>query len=156
MTTNPTDPSELEAKVTEAYRGPLDEFIARRDALAKELRASKRKDDADRVKALRKPSRAAWVLDQVVFEEPACVEALAGAIAAAQDAHSDAAVARAAQENVRVAVRAVADAGARAAIRGRQPIEPGALTAAPKPSPRSAPEGWSTFRKAAASTCSRR
>lgn len=127
MTTNPTDPSGLEANITALYRGPLDEFIGRRDVLAKELRASKRKDDADRVKSLRKPSRAAWILDQVVFEEPACVEALAGAIAEAQDAHAHAAEARAAQDNVRAAVRTVADAGARAAIRGRQPIDAGAL-----------------------------
>jgi hypothetical protein len=130
MSDDAIDPSELEAQVDAAYRGPLDEFINRRDALAKELRASKRKDDADRVKALRKPSRAAWVLDQVVFEEPACVAALARAIAEAQDAHADAADARAAQENVRAAVRAVADAGARAAIRGRQPIDSSELVAA--------------------------
>jgi hypothetical protein len=130
MTTNPPEPSELDAQITALYRVPLDEFISRRDALAKALRASKRKEDADRVKALRKPGRAAWVLDQVVFEEPACVEALADAIAEAQDAHADAADARAAQENVRAAVRAVADAGARAAIRGRQPIDAGALVAA--------------------------
>jgi hypothetical protein len=128
MTTDPIDPADLEGAITAVYRGPFEEFIARRDALARELRASKRRDDAERVKSLRKPSRAAWALGQVVFEDPASVEQLAAAIVEAQDASP--AGARTAQEGVRAAVRAVAEAGARAAIRGKNPIESSELVAA--------------------------
>jgi hypothetical protein len=130
MPIDPTDPVELEDAITTVYRGPLEDFITRRDALSKQLRASKRKDDADVVKALRKPSRMAWALDQVVFEDPDAVEDLAKAITDAQAAHGRADDARAAQENVKAVVRAVAEAGARAAIRGGHPIESAELVAA--------------------------
>src|SRR5688500_4614721 len=128
MTGNPFDPTELEAAILGVYRGPLEEFVSRRDALAKQRRASKRREEADRGKALRKPSRMAWALDQVVLDDPLPVERLAGAILAAQSAHAR--EARAAQEDVRHAVRAVAEAGAREAIRGGHPIESTALVAA--------------------------
>jgi hypothetical protein len=130
MLTDPTDPVELEAAITAVYRGPLEDFIGRRDALAKQLRAAQRRDDADTVKALRKPSRMAWALDQVVFEDPDAVEQLAGAITGAQIAHDRTGEARAAQEYVRTVVRVVAEAGARASIRGGHPIESSELVAA--------------------------
>jgi hypothetical protein len=38
--------------IADLYAGPLDAFVARRDALAKELRAAGRRDDAKAVKAL--------------------------------------------------------------------------------------------------------
>ena len=71
--TQPPEPSELETALLAVYRGPLEEFVSRRDALAKQLRAAKRREDADRVKALRKPSRTAWVLDAIVHEDPASI-----------------------------------------------------------------------------------
>src|SRR5689334_24504725 len=98
------------------YRGPLEEFVSRRDALVKELRAAKRREDADRVKALRKPSRTAWVLDNIVHEDPASIEHLSAAIGSAQAVQSGADL-RAAMENLRAAIRDVAAAGARVAIR---------------------------------------
>src|SRR5947199_457304 len=48
------------------YGLPLDEFIARRGDLAKGLRKSGRRDAAGEVAALRKPSVAAWAVNQLV------------------------------------------------------------------------------------------
>ena len=127
--TQSTESNELETALLAVYRGPLEEFVSRRDALVKQLRAAKRREDADRVKALRKPSRTAWVLDNVVYEDPASIEQLAAAISAAQTVRSGADL-RLALETVRAAVRAVSAAGARVAIRAGQPIDANALAAA--------------------------
>ena len=127
--TQPPDPTELETALVTVYHGPFDEFISRRDALAKQLRAAKRREDADRVKALRKPSRTAWVLDTVVHEDPAVIEHLVKAINAAQTVQSGADL-RAALETIRAAVRAVAAVGARVAIRAGQPIDATVLATA--------------------------
>ena len=127
--TEPQESSDLEAAMLAVYRGPLDGFVSRRDALVKELRATKRREDAERVKALRKPSRTAWVLDSIVHEDPASIEQLSAAIAAAQTVQSGADL-RAAMDNVRTAIRDVAAAGARVAIRAGQPIDASALVTA--------------------------
>jgi len=127
--TQPPEPSELETALLAVYRGPLEEFVSRRDALAKQLRADKRREDADRVKALRKPSRTAWVLDHIVHEDPASIEQLTAAITAAQTVQSGADL-RAALDNVRTAIRDVAAAGARVAIRAGQPIDASTLVTA--------------------------
>ena len=125
----PAEPTELETALLAVYRGPLEEFVSRRDALVKQLRAAKRREDADRVKAARKPSRTAWILDSVVHEDPSVVEQLSAAITAAQTVHSGADL-RAAMDNVRAAIRDVAAAGARVAIRAGQPIDASALVTA--------------------------
>src|SRR5688500_17671747 len=127
--TQPPEPSELETALLAVYRGPLEEFVSRRDALAKQLRAAKRREDADRVKALRKPSRTAWVLDNIVHEDPASIEQLTAAIRAAQTVQSGADL-RVAMDNVRTAIRDVAAAGARVAIRAGQPIDAHTLVTA--------------------------
>jgi len=124
--TQPPIPGELETAILAVYRGPLEEFVSRRDALVKQLRADKRREDADRVKALRKPSRTAWVLDTIAHEDPASIERLAAAINAAQTG----ADLRTVMETVKAAIRDVAAAGARTSIRAGQPIEPNALTTA--------------------------
>jgi hypothetical protein len=54
----------------ELYAAPLDEFVARRNALAKALRAEKRRDEAAAVAALRRPSAGAWALNQVERTDP--------------------------------------------------------------------------------------
>jgi hypothetical protein len=54
-----------EDAVDELYALPLDEFTPRRDELAKELRATGKRDGAAWVKALRKPSAAAWLVNQL-------------------------------------------------------------------------------------------
>jgi hypothetical protein len=125
--TQPTDPSELETAISAVYRGPLEEFVSRRDTLAKELRAAKRREDADRVKALRKPSRMAWTLDNIVHEDSASIDQLASAIEAAATSGADV---RTTIDTIRGAIRTVVAAGAHVAIRANQPIEVNALVAA--------------------------
>jgi hypothetical protein len=81
---------EASARAPEDLYGlPLEEFTPARDALAKELKAAGRKDEAAEVKSLRKPSLAAWALNRVAREHPDAVEGLRAAGAAlrqAQDA----------------------------------------------------------------------
>ena len=127
--TQPSEPIELETALLAVYRGPLEEFVSRRDALVKQLRAAKRREDADRAKALRKPSRTAWVLDSVVHEDPSVLEQLTAAISGAQTVQSGADL-RVALDNVRTAIRDVAAAGARIAIRAGQAIDASALVTA--------------------------
>ena len=55
----------LDDRIDQLYAGPAEEFIASRDALVKELRAAKDKDGAATVKALRKPTTAAWAVNQL-------------------------------------------------------------------------------------------
>src|SRR5215831_9354421 len=50
----------------ELYGLALEEFIAQRASLAKSLRANGRRDDANVVAALRKPSVAAWAVNQLI------------------------------------------------------------------------------------------
>ncbi len=48
----------------ELYIGDFDGFVARRNELAKDLRARGDGEAADRVRALKKPSRVAWAINQ--------------------------------------------------------------------------------------------
>jgi hypothetical protein len=64
--------------VDELYAAPPDEFVARRDARAKELRKSDRAA-ADAVKKLRKPSVSAAAVNRLAREARDDVEALLGA-----------------------------------------------------------------------------
>jgi hypothetical protein len=105
--------ADLDEEIDGLYGLPPEEFVPERDALAKRLRADKRRDEANAVKALRKPSVAAWAANQVLRSQPAQRQALLEAGDALREAqenllagHSDAAAARAAGEAER---RAVAD-----------------------------------------------
>jgi len=124
--TEPPPETDLPTAILAVYQAPFDEFVSRRDALAKQLRAEKRRDDAALVKALRKPSRMAWTLNGVVGEAPESIDRLGAAIAGAQTATD----LRTALETVKEAVRAVAAVGARVAVRAGYPIEPNAIAAA--------------------------
>ena len=110
--------TDLAIAISALYRGPYEEFISRRDALVKQLRSAKRREDAERVKALRKPSRLAWVLDNIVHEDAATIERLDAAIKSAQ---TDADL-RVALATVKKAVADVAAVGARLCVRAGQPI----------------------------------
>jgi len=99
------------------YGLPLDAFVAERDALAKRLRADGRREEADEAKALRKPSVAAWAVNQVVRSQPKPARALwksGDALIAAQDdllaGRADAATLRTAVEDERAALDALLDA----------------------------------------------
>jgi hypothetical protein len=83
-----TSAEDLEARVDHLYCLPLERFVPERDALAKELRAEKRRDEAQRVSALAKPSVAAWAVNQIVRAQGAAARELWGAgdtVLAAQD-----------------------------------------------------------------------
>jgi hypothetical protein len=64
---NPLEPPPgiPEDQVDALYGLPLDEFTPRRDLLAKELRAARERDAAAWVKGLRKPTAAAWLVNQL-------------------------------------------------------------------------------------------
>ena len=58
------------AEADDLYGLALDEFVPARDALAKRLRADGRREDAEAVAALRKPSVSAWAANQAVRTQP--------------------------------------------------------------------------------------
>jgi len=74
------------------YALPLGEFTVRRDARAKELKASDQAGDkelAARVKALKKPSIAAWVVNLLVRREAAQVDQVLGVGEALREAQAN-------------------------------------------------------------------
>ena len=75
------------AGVDDLFDADLAEFVARRDALVKQLKADGDKDGAAAVKALRKPSAVAWAVNHVARRAPKEIAALiaaAGEVRAAQ------------------------------------------------------------------------
>ena len=58
------------------YAAPLEEFTPKRNELAKSLRAEGDAKAADAVKALRKPSRPAWLVNQLARRRPGEVKRL--------------------------------------------------------------------------------
>jgi hypothetical protein len=111
-------PDDLADAVTELYRDPPDEFVKHRDALVRELRHLKRRDDADAVKRLRRPERPAWMLDTVFFNDRAALERVAAAVAGVVEAQSGIGNLREATRLLRAAVRDAADVAARVAGAG--------------------------------------
>jgi hypothetical protein len=70
---------DLDAALDRLYGLPADEFTTARDALAKELRGAKRRDEADIVKQRRRPTAPAAAINQLARLEPERVEELIGA-----------------------------------------------------------------------------
>lgn len=70
------------------YGLPLDEFVPERGALAKTLRGEGRRDEAAEVAKLRKPSAAAWAVNQLVRGKSGGVDELFAAGDALRDAQS--------------------------------------------------------------------
>jgi hypothetical protein len=68
-----------EDRVDELFALPPEEFVAARDALAVELKAAGESPEATRVKALRRPTVAAWAVNQVARAHPDEVEELLSA-----------------------------------------------------------------------------
>jgi hypothetical protein len=52
------------------FQGPLEEFTSSRNELAKSLRSSGEAEAADWVKGLQKPTRAAWLANQLAVRKP--------------------------------------------------------------------------------------
>jgi hypothetical protein len=65
-----------EADVDALFASPLEDFIAERDRLAKDLSASGEKDAARSVMSLRKPSVVVWTLNQLARTERDRLQAL--------------------------------------------------------------------------------
>ena len=74
---------------TDLYGLPLDRFTPERNALARELRQRGERDRAAEVAKLRKPSVAAWAVNQLVRTQQRDVEALFAAGDALQAAQAD-------------------------------------------------------------------
>ena len=92
-------------RIAGLYAVPLEQFTPERNALATELRVSGDAEGAALVKALRKPTAAAWAVNQLVRGEPDLVEALLGAGGELRQAHRQAASGRGSEQ-----LRAAADA----------------------------------------------
>ncbi len=95
--------------VDDLYAEPLEGFVAARDQLAKELAAAGDDDEAKRVKALRKPTVAAWTLNRLAREHPDLLSALADSHQRLRSADSATAM-RAASEARMVAIQEIVDA----------------------------------------------
>jgi hypothetical protein len=107
----PADPG-LPDEADALYELLPGEFVAARNALVKQLRASGRKDESAQVAALSRPTRSAWALNQIARNEPDLIgdvleagDALRAATEAAMD--GDASSLRAATADERAAAGAV-------------------------------------------------
>jgi hypothetical protein len=96
------------------YGLPLDRFVSERDALARTLRADRRREEAAGVASLRKPSVAAWAINQLVRTQGRAVarlfetgDALREAQAAVVAGRGEGRILRAAAEHHRAAVDAL-------------------------------------------------
>ncbi len=112
------------AAISDLYSGPLDSFVARRDAFVKELRAAGGRENALAVKGLRKPSRLAWALNAASLADPARMDQLEAAVASTIQAQAGGGDLRSALSALREAVRGVADAAAGIAATGGHPMAP--------------------------------
>src|SRR5262249_5071962 len=74
-------------RLDELYREHPDGFVAGRDALARELRSAGDRDEADRVKKLRRPTAAAWLINRAALTAPTEVERFVESSRRLQEAH---------------------------------------------------------------------
>src|SRR5215218_9414738 len=83
--------TDLQDAVDQLQAVPLEDFVAERKRLAKELRSAGDRDAAAELAKLPKPSAPAWALNHVAREEPAAVADWLGATGALRDAstHAD-------------------------------------------------------------------
>ena len=84
-------PRGLDDELDRLYGLPLSEFVAARDELAKRLRGEGSREEAEQVKALRKPSVAAWLVNRVARERELDVQRLLNAGDALRNAQAEAA-----------------------------------------------------------------
>ncbi|OAI38635.1 hypothetical protein AYO38_09210 [bacterium SCGC AG-212-C10] len=120
----------LEAFIDDLYRGSLDTFVSRRDALAKQRRTSGDRLAASMVKALKKPSRAAWALNFVVLDKPDAMAKLDAAISGAVAPMPSGEEGRAAIARLRAVVRQLAIESAQLASEAGTEVEVDVLVGA--------------------------
>lgn len=80
-----------EVRIDELFALPASEFVAAREALARELRAAGNQDVAGEIHALRRPTVVAWAINQVARTHASRVAELVAAGGAVQDAQLQAA-----------------------------------------------------------------
>jgi hypothetical protein len=68
--------AQLHDEVDRLYALPLDEFTASRNELAGRLRAEERRDEADEVRQLAKPTVPAWAVNQLARRERPSIQKL--------------------------------------------------------------------------------
>jgi hypothetical protein len=68
--------SDIGAEIDALFQLSLAEFTGARNALAKQLKKEGRTLDAERVKALAKPSAPAWAVNQLYWQDPKAIERL--------------------------------------------------------------------------------
>lgn len=88
----------------ELYGLPLERFVPERTALARELRSAGRREEAAEVAALRKPSVAAWAVNQLARTQRRAVEELFEAGDALRGAHEQVLAGRGDADSLRSAV----------------------------------------------------
>ena len=65
--------ADISAEIDALFQLPLAEFTGARNALAKQLKGEGRTLDAERVKALAKPSAPAWAVNQLYWQDPKAI-----------------------------------------------------------------------------------
>jgi hypothetical protein len=124
----------LEEELDRLYALPLNEFTAARDELAKRLRAEGERDLADEVKALRKPTVAVWLVNQLARQREVDIKRLLKAGEALAKAQSTAKGFAEARSNEQHALERLASAakeagvGPQAADRAVQTLRAASLT----------------------------
>src|SRR5918992_3980472 len=78
--------TELEEAVDRLHAAPLEEFVAERKRLAKELRGAGEREAAAELAKLPKPTPPAWALNHLAREAPAAVSAWLDAVAELREA----------------------------------------------------------------------
>jgi hypothetical protein len=71
-----SEESAVESAIDELYQAPLDRFTADRNARAAELRKAGDRENADRVKALPKPTVTAWAVNQAWWNDQPTFQAM--------------------------------------------------------------------------------
>lgn len=105
-------------ETADLYQGPLGDFIARRTALARELRRTD-PDAADAISKLRKPAVSVWAIDQVAVGNAELIAALLAAGADARDVQRNLAAGTESRDDLALAtgrLRDAVEAAARAAV----------------------------------------
>jgi hypothetical protein len=128
----------LDERLDELYRERPSAFVAGRDQLAKELRDAGDPDAAKRIKALRRPSAAAWLINAAALSSPELLEELAkasrrlGEVQARALEGDEGAVAewREAAASEREASGAVVEAGRALAVEAGEKVSPKAFESA--------------------------
>ena len=92
-----------ETVLGEVFVGDFEGFVARRNALAKRLRADGDQGAGDRVRGLKKPSRVAWAINQVSARGGKPRDELLDAGAALREAQEGLVAGSAERENLREA-----------------------------------------------------